>query len=49
MYCNMEQENAKEKREKHCHMKWLVMLVKIVETIINLVRDNKKSNKTTKL
>ena len=47
MYCNMEQE--KEKREKHCHMKWLVMLVKIVEIIIDLVRDNKKSNKTTNL
>lgn len=41
MYYNMEKKTMKT--ENSCHMKWLVALMKLVELIINLVKEKKKS------
>lgn len=39
----MEKEKI-EKSKSHDHMKWMVMLMRLVELIINLVKNRKKAD-----
>lgn len=42
----MEKEKI-EKTKNQGHIKWMMMLIKFIELIIDLVRKNKKSEKET--
>ena len=41
----MEKEKI-EKTENHNHIKWMVVLMRLVELIINLVKKQKKADQT---